>query len=63
MSVTIKPMPRAFLKISPKLRPAHPPVFDGDPNTADIEEARALFIELDDDSQAWYGRNGIFAGC
>jgi len=60
-TVTLKPMPRAFLKVSEKFRPNHPPVFDGDPTTADIEEARALFVELDEDSQHWYGKSGIFA--
>lgn len=54
MSVTIKPMPRSYLKIAPKFRPGTPPIFDGDPSPQDIDEARALFAELDPESQAWY---------
>ncbi len=40
----------------------HPPIFDGDPTPEDIELARALFAELDPESQEWYGRAGVFAG-
>lgn len=62
MAVTIKPMPRAFLKICPKFRPGHPPIFDGDPTPDDFAEALALFAELDVDSQSWYKQNSrLFA--
>ena len=63
--VTLTPMPRGYLKISHKFRPRHPPIFpDGDPSPDDIELARALFVELDPESQEWYRRSGssLFAG-
>lgn len=63
MTVTLQPMPRAYLKYSPKFRPGHPPIFpDGDPSQEDIDLARALFLELDPESQEWYGKAGVFAG-
>lgn len=61
MSVALQPMPRSYLKISGVSRPGHPPVFDGDPAPGDIELARALFLELDADSQRWYCRCPVFA--
>ena len=61
MAVTLKPMPRAYLEISEKFRPGHPPLFDSPPTPADIAEACALFKVLDPESQRWYSRSGIFA--
>lgn len=64
MAVHIVPMPRSFLKFSEKIRPSHPPIFDDDPSQDEIAEARALFAELDEDSQAWYRRGSrLFADC
>ena len=62
MSVHIIPIPSAYLKITRLYRPGHPPIFDGDPTPEDIALARALFLELDSESQDWYGRRGVFAG-
>jgi hypothetical protein len=56
MAVTITPMPRAYLKIKEIFRPSHPPIFDGDHTPEDIAEARALFAELDPESQRWYSK-------
>lgn len=61
MAANVIPMPRAYLKIRDIFRPGHPPVFNSPPTPADIAEARALFLELDPESQKWYGRLGIFA--
>ena len=54
MAVIIEPMPRSYLKIKKIFRPSHPPIYDSPPTPADIEEARALFAELDPESQEWY---------
>ncbi len=59
MAVTLKPMPRSYLKISEKRCPGTPPIYDSLPTLADIAEAHALFAELDPESQAWYRRNGF----
>jgi len=63
-TVNVAPMPESTRKIPKRLRPQHPPIFEGtDPATPeDIELARALFLELDEESQLWYGYAGIFAG-
>lgn len=61
MTVTVTPMPRSYLKIK-KFRPGHPPVFDCDPTPEDVALARALFLELDAESQAWYRRGGGIFG-
>jgi hypothetical protein len=53
-NVNIRPMPRKYRKIPARWRPQHPPIFDGDPTPEDRELARALFDELDPESQAWY---------
>lgn len=61
--VVVRPLPQKCREISPQWRPSHPPIFpDGPPSAQDIELARALFRELDDESKDWYGRAGIFAG-
>lgn len=64
MTVTIKPMPEAYRKISKKFRPGTPPVFTdigpGGVTPEDIELAKELFKILDDESKDWYGRRGIF---
>lgn len=63
-TINIKPMPESYRTISKKYRPTHPPIFtDYDKVTLqDIELARELFKLLDQESQDWYGRNGIFEG-
>ncbi len=61
-NVTIRPLPQVYRTVSKRLRPYHPPIFDGEPTPADISLARALFQELDEESQDWYGRRGIFEG-
>jgi hypothetical protein len=63
-TINIKPMPESYRTISKKYRPTHPPIFtDSDKVTLqDIELARELFKLLDQESQDWYGRNGIFEG-
>ena len=65
MSVTIKPMPESYRKIPKKFRPQHPPIFiecgESGPLPEEIELARELFKILDQESQDWYGRHGIFA--
>jgi len=52
------------MKIKKKLRPQHPPIFQGtgESTLEDIELARELFRLLDDESKEWYGRRGIFEG-
>ena len=63
MAANLVPMPRAYLKISEKYRPSHPPIFDDEPSAADLLEARALFRELDAESQRWYCRSStLFDG-
>lgn len=62
MAAFLKPMPRSFLKITEKFRPGHPPIFEGDPSGEDIAEARALFLALDPESQAWYRRGSHLFG-
>ena len=62
MTVNIHPLPESLRRIPARLRPGHPPIFERDPAQEDIELARALFRELDPESQRWYGRSGIFAG-
>lgn len=52
--VNVKPMPRAYLKISEKYRPQHPPLYDGTPTPDEIKEAHALLEALDPESQRWY---------
>ena len=62
-TVNVMPLPQAYRKISAKYRPQHPPIFpDGDPTPADVELARALYRELDRDSQDWYRGARVFAG-
>jgi hypothetical protein len=60
-NVEVRPMPAKYREIPERLRPQHPPIFDGDPSAEDIALARALFKELDPESQRWYGTVGIFA--
>lgn len=53
--VNIEPMSAGIRSIPKRLRPWHPPIFpDGDPTKEDIELARALFEELDEESRNWY---------
>jgi hypothetical protein len=59
-NVTIKPMPAAYREIPERLRPGHPPIFDGDPTPEDVELAQALFAELDAESQRWYRGRGTW---
>ena len=61
-TVNVMPMPAWARKLPARLRPVHPPVFDSDARPEDVALARALFAELDAESQNWYGRRGIFAG-
>lgn len=65
-TINIKPMPESYRTISKKYRPIHPPIFTepgpGGPTPEEIELARELFKLLDQESQDWYGRNGIFEG-
>jgi hypothetical protein len=51
--VEINPVPVWCRKFSRRLWPGHPPVFDGEPTAADLEEARALYLALDPQSQWW----------
>lgn len=53
MAVTLQPLPAWHRKIPPRLRPGLPPhaVFDSPPTKKEIKLARALFLELDPDSQ------------
>ena len=56
--VNVVPMPEWARKLSPRLRPMHPPIFaEGEPTRADIEFAIELLKALDTDSLAWYGGN------
>jgi hypothetical protein len=57
-NVTITPLPAAYREIPEWLRPQQPPIFDDDPTPEDIELARALFVELDAESQRWYRGRG-----
>lgn len=53
-TVHISPLPAWSTKT--KYKPLPQPVFPaGDPTPDDRALALALFAELDDDSQAWYG--------
>jgi hypothetical protein len=62
-TVTIIPLPRGYLKVSKKFWQTPPPTFpDGPPTPEEIELARALFLELDPESQDWYSRYRIFDG-
>lgn len=66
-TVHVKPMPEAIRRIKNKIfRPMHPPVFmeigPGGVTPQDTELARELFKILDEESQDWYGRRGIFEG-
>lgn len=54
-TVNVHPMPVAYQSISKRFRPSPPPIFPGGAPT--LEErtlARALFAELDAESQEWY---------
>jgi hypothetical protein len=54
MTVRIEPLP-AWARAT-KVRPMHPPVFEGeDPTPDDIALAIDLIEALDADSRAWYG--------
>lgn len=60
-NVTIRPMPQWARKLPERLRPQPHPVFGGGaPTEEDRELARALFLELDPESQQWYQRGGVF---
>ena len=62
-TVNVMPLPQSYRTLPKWLRPGHPPICpDGDPTAADIALARALFAELDPESQEWYRGAGIFAG-
>jgi hypothetical protein len=52
--VTIRPLPAGYRKVSERLWPNFPPIFDGPPTQADIELALALVAELDPMSRRWY---------
>lgn len=56
-NVNIRPLPAAYRAIPERLRPQHPPIFDDNPTPEDIELARALWEELDPESQRWYSRS------
>ena len=60
--VTIKPMPDWARKLSPRLWPLFPPIFDDDPRPEDIALARRLFLDLDPQSQDFYRRSKLFDG-
>ncbi len=66
MNVVVRPIPESYRRIPPKYRPTHPPIFPDSgpegPSDADKELARELYLLLDEESRAWYGRNGVFAG-
>lgn len=54
-TVNVRPLPDAYLKITPLYRPRPGPIFiGGDPTPADVELARELFLALDDESKRWY---------
>lgn len=54
--IKIKPMPMNYRKIPKRLRPIHPPIFEGGAATPeDIALAFDLFELLDAESQEWYG--------
>lgn len=54
--VNVIPMPPAYRKLPARLRPGHPPIFDGPPSPAERAEAEALIAALDPESRRWYGR-------
>jgi hypothetical protein len=62
-AVEVAPMPLGYRDIPAKLRPCHPPIFDGEPSDADRQLALALLLELDDESRSWYlGGRSEFVG-
>lgn len=57
-AVVIKPLPAFYHRFRMSLRPCPEPVFPGGSATAeDLAQARELFVELDDESRAWYRYN------
>ena len=67
MTVTIIPMPERYREIPKKYRPGTPPIFtyaEGEKGRSpeDVQLARELWKLLDEESQEWYGRRGIFEG-
>ena len=55
MAVNVQPLPERYRALPARLRPMHPPLFDGEPTRADIELALALLLALDSESFGWYG--------
>lgn len=61
-TVKIKPMPVSWRKIPARLRPNHPPIFEGgEPTQEDVDLAIDLFELLDPESQEWYGGQTFLA--
>jgi hypothetical protein len=52
--VHIDPLPMALRSIPRRLWPGHPPIRVGPEQPGDREEALALYLALDADSQHWY---------
>jgi hypothetical protein len=64
MNVKIVPLPAAFRGKPKRVWPLPPPIFPGGaPTPEDRQLARALFEQLDADSQTWYGHSPLFDGC
>lgn len=67
MNVKIQPLPPHFRRIPARLRPMHPPIFEGsgEPTADDHKLARELWRALDSESRRWYlagSPAGTFAG-
>lgn len=54
-TVIVEPLPLWARQLPRRLRPVHPPIFDGEPTPTDAALALALIDELDDESRRWYG--------
>lgn len=53
-NVDINPLPVAYRRMPPRLRPRPAPIFDDEPTQEDRELALALLLELDAESRDWY---------
>lgn len=60
-NVNVQPLPERYRALAARLRPMHPPLFEGEPTRADIELAIALLLVLDPESLAWYGGDSTVA--